>query len=101
MSRREKEYAIVKEMIDIYFDKHKASAYKKEELLGYVKKRLNACPFKDEKSFCSSCKIHCYKQDKRDEIKKVMTYVGPRLIYLRPKLFFCHLLEGLGLAKKL
>ena len=32
-----------------------------EKLKEYVSLRLNKCPFGENKTFCSNCKIHCYK----------------------------------------
>jgi len=54
------------------------------ELTEYALFRLEKCPFKVNKGFCSFCKVHCYKPDMRDEIKKVMKYSGPRMFFSHP-----------------
>ena len=41
--------------------------------------RLEKCPFKRNKGFCSYCKIHCYKPEYRAEMKEVMKYSGPKV----------------------
>ena len=38
-------------------------------LTEYALFRLEKCPFKVNKKFCSFCKIHCYKPDMREKIK--------------------------------
>ncbi|MBR1867434.1 MAG: nitrous oxide-stimulated promoter family protein [Clostridia bacterium] len=72
-----------------------------EELLSYAELRLSKCPFKDEKNFCSNCKIHCYQPEKRDMIKRVMRYSGPRMIFSHPILSIVHLIETKREKKKL
>lgn len=38
-------------------------------LTQYALFRLEKCPFKVNKKFCSFCKIHCYKPDMREKIR--------------------------------
>ena len=45
-----------------------------QELAEYAAFRLEKCPFKKNKGFCSYCKIHCYKPEYRAEMKEVMKY---------------------------
>ena len=63
------------------------------ELLDYANLRLSKCPHGDAKPFCSSCKIHCYKPDKKEAIREVMRYSGPRLIIRHPVIAVRHLVE--------
>lgn len=81
-------------MIDLYYKKHKDELIIKDELKKYVEFRLDKCPFQEEKTFCSNCKIHCYKKDMRELIKKVMRYSGPRMIFYHPILAIKHLVES-------
>ena len=82
-------------MIDLYYKKHKElSNGEKEELKKYVELRLNKCPFQENKTFCSNCKIHCYKKDMQEKIIMVMRYSGPRMILYHPILAIRHLRES-------
>ncbi len=88
--KREKEKAIVEDMVTLYCRKvHKTP--KKDrlcpecaEMLQYAKERSDRCPFMETKSFCVNCKVHCYKPEMREKIKKVMRYAGPRMIFYHP-----------------
>lgn len=48
-------------------------------LLAYAEKRRAFCP-KDPKPFCSHCDTHCYTPEKRELMREVMRYAGPRSI---------------------
>lgn len=93
MKNTDRGYSLVSLMIEKYYDKHKDLAYEKEDLLSYVEKKLSLCPHGDDKPFCSSCKIHCYDEIHRARIKKVMKYMGPRMIFYAPKQSLKHFLE--------
>lgn len=90
----EKEKRISFLMIDLYYKKHKNESISKEELKEYVELRLDKCPFQENKTFCSNCKIHCYKKDMKEQIKKVMRYSGPKMIFHHPILAIKHLIES-------
>ena len=53
------------------------------ELLEYAEKRRAFCP-QDKpgasKPFCSHCETHCYQPDKRELMRDVMRYAGPRAV---------------------
>ncbi len=59
----------------------------------YAFMRIDYCPFMETKTFCSSCKVHCYKKDMREKIKVVMRYAGPRMLFTNPILVTKHLFE--------
>jgi hypothetical protein len=61
----------------------------------YAEDRLTSCPFQEGKTTCVKCKVHCYSPAKRDEIKKVMRYSGPRILCHRPLLSILHVIDGL------
>ena len=65
-----------------------------EHLLKYAEQRVHNCVLKEKKTTCAKCTVHCYKPDMREEIKKVMRYAGPRMIYRHPVLALLHLLDG-------
>jgi hypothetical protein len=92
-----KEKKIVKLMIQIYSEGHDKKPLnenqKMQELLDYAYFRLDKCPFKDNKKFCSKCKVHCYKPEMRQQIKNVMRYAGPRMLFKHPILLFKHMLQ--------
>ena len=94
----EQETKTVELMIDLYCRDHHGS---KDslcpeccELFDYVKKRLEKCPFKENKPKCSKCTVHCYKPTMREKIKAVMRYSGPRMLYRHPILTGKHYLTG-------
>lgn len=65
------------------------------ELLDYAHKRLEHCPFQENKTTCGKCPVHCYKPKMRIRIKDVMRYVGPRLMLSNPIMSIQHALDGL------
>ena len=94
MSKIEKEKNIVAFMIEYYCKKNhnqKAIGKSCNDLVKYAHDRLNVCPFRENKSSCLKCKVHCYSNEKREEIKKVMSFVGPRMIYLMPIQYIKHI----------
>lgn len=71
------------------------------ELTGYALFRLEKCPFKVNKKFCSFCKIHCYKPDMREQIKAVMKYAGPRMLISHPIFATSHVVQMIKYKKSL
>jgi hypothetical protein len=63
------------------------------ELLNYAEKRLDKCPYGENKSACSKCEIHCYKPEMRRRITEVMQYSGPKIVTEHPLLAIEHLLR--------
>jgi hypothetical protein len=64
------------------------------ELMNYVSLRLERCRFGDEKPTCAKCPVHCYQRDRREQIRVVMRYAGPKMLWKHPWLSLCHLLDG-------
>lgn len=64
------------------------------ELLDYATARLERCPFQQEKPTCAKCPIHCYQAHRREQIKAVMRYAGPRLFWRHPILTVRHFLDA-------
>ena len=93
MKNSDRGLSLVDFMIDLYYKKHPAEDFEIKNLKTYVAKKLFLCPHGDEKPFCSSCKIHCYDDEHRKMIKKVMKYSGPRMIFFAPAEALRHLLE--------
>ena len=96
MKSMEREIKTVELMIDLYCRGQHGSednlCDECRKLLDYVKKRLEKCPFKEDKPKCSKCTVHCYKPDMREKIKAVMRYAGPRMLYRHPFLTGKHYL---------
>ncbi|WP_041668602.1 nitrous oxide-stimulated promoter family protein [Acetobacterium woodii] len=63
------------------------------ELLRYALKRLEHCQYGENKGACNKCHRHCYNQQKRQQIKMVMRFSGPRMIFYKPKSVIKHFLK--------
>lgn len=96
-SRKEREEASLKRMIQLYCKaKHNPETILCKdcsELLVYAKMKSHDCPFEDNKPACSICPVHCYQKKKRDKIKQVMRYAGPRMIYVHPLMAIDHFIS--------
>ena len=44
------------------------------------------------KTFCSNCKVHCYKEEMKEKIKIVMRYSGPRMLFYHPVMALKHVI---------
>ena len=63
-------------------------------LRDYTLLRVERCVYGEGKPVCSSCRIHCYQPERRDEIRRVMRYSGPRMLLIHPVLAIEHLFDG-------
>ena len=66
-----------------------------QQLLAYALQRLRHCPFQEHKPTCGKCLVHCYVPGKREKIRGVMRYAGPRMLFSHPILALAHLMDGL------
>jgi hypothetical protein len=48
----------------------------------------------ESKTFCSNCKVHCYKPEMREKIREVMRFSGPRMILHHPITSIRHVIES-------
>ena len=64
------------------------------ELQDYAINRLKECPYKEGKTTCTKCPVHCYKPDMREKIRTVMRYSGPRMAFRHPVLALFHIIDG-------
>lgn len=96
------EEAVLQKMVEIYCKKHHGQSLCPacQTLYQYAVKRNDGCPRKAEKTFCSSCPIHCYAPKMRTEMRKVMAYAGPRMMLYAPKLVVAHMVDSLGNRRK-
>ena len=93
--KREQEKRIVSQMIQLYCKKqHHQSDLCPDfrEVLSYAIDRSNHCPFMESKTFCSNCKVHCYRPEMRAKIRKIMRFSGPRMLLYHPVLAVSHML---------
>ncbi|MBP3655908.1 MAG: nitrous oxide-stimulated promoter family protein [Clostridia bacterium] len=96
-AKRQREKRIVAEMIALYCrNQHKSSSPCPEcaALIEYAHQRSDKCLFMESKTFCSNCRVHCYRSDMREQIRRVMRYSGPRMIRTHPILAMRHLIES-------
>lgn len=104
--KRKKEQMVVREMIMLYCRKNHSSYQKGKmcpecgELLTYAQERSEHCPFMEHKTFCSNCKVHCYKPAMREKIRKVMRFSGPRMLLYHPVLAIWHVVCSMKERKK-
>jgi hypothetical protein len=55
-----------------------------QDLMAYADLRLAACPFAPDKPVCAKCPVHCYQPEKRERIREVMRFAGPRMLFFDP-----------------
>lgn len=49
--------------------------------------------FGEEKPACKQCPVHCYQPAKREEMKQIMRWAGPRMLWRHPILTVRHLID--------
>ena len=94
-TKREREKELVSLMIRIYCrKKHSGRSLCQQcaALENYARQRSDKCPFMENKTFCSNCRVHCYKPEMREKIREVMRFSGPRMIFYRPVTAFRHVI---------
>ncbi len=64
-----------------------------ELILKYATERLDNCPFGESKTACADCRIHCYQTEMRQQIRDIMRFAGPRMMWYYPLDFIKHLLR--------
>lgn len=96
-SKRRREKAMVSRMIALYCRKQHRSkgglCPECAELADYARQRSDKCPFMETKTFCSNCRVHCYKPEMREKIRAVMRFSGPRMLFSHPAAAIRHLFE--------
>lgn len=103
-SKREREKETVSLMIAIYCRKKhggKTLCPDCAALERYARQRSDKCPFMETKTFCSNCKVHCYRKDMREKIRQVMGFSGPRMIFHHPVMAIRHVIETKKEKKRL
>jgi hypothetical protein len=97
--RMKRERRTVEAMLDIYCRGQHGVGHglceECETLRDYARQRLHRCPFQAGKTTCAKCPLHCYKPEMRAQIRAVMRYAGPRMLYRHPIMALQHLLDGI------
>jgi hypothetical protein len=97
-SRIDRERDTIEAMIELYcLENHRQADVCQEcsSLMEYVKLRLEHCPFQDQKPTCLNCTVHCYASKQRIQIRNVMRFSGPRMIFRHPIMTIYHVLDGI------
>lgn len=95
-NRIDREKITVSHMIKLYCKHHhkgKDLCDSCSHLHDYAMKRLENCPYEDDKPTCAECPIHCYRKKEKEEIRKIMRYSGPRMIFYHPIMAVFHLID--------
>lgn len=103
--KRTREKRMVSQMIALYCKKnHRTKNGLCPEcaaLADYARQRSDKCPFMESKTFCSNCKVHCYKPQMRAKIREVMRFSGPRMVFHHPVAAVRHVIETKREKKRL
>lgn len=83
-----------KETVSMMIDIRYKGSEEGEALKAYACSRIDKCPFMAEKTFCSQCRVQCYGQKEREQIREVMKYSGPRMLFRKPGMVIRHALAG-------
>ena len=106
-AKREREKKVVSLMISLYCHKKHVGFWEDvhrqmgaptlcaecAELDRYAQ-RIDRCPFMETKTFCSNCRVHCYKPEMREKIKEIMRFSGPRMVFHHPIMALRHVIES-------
>lgn len=96
MSRIEREKRVVSQMLTLYCRAHHGPqplCPDCRELQAYAWRRLERCRFGEAKTACQHCPLHCYAPARREAIRRVMRYAGPRMLFRHPLAALRHLLD--------
>jgi len=102
-SRRERETAIVRLMIRMFCEaNHNSKGTLCRECLDlsdYAEKRLLSCMYGDIKPVCKVCPVHCYSPQMREQMRLVMRWAGPRMIFRKPFFALTHMIDNFTASK--
>lgn len=66
-----------------------------ENLMQYAERRLEKCPYGENKPTCAKCPIHCYRPAQREMARDIMRFAGPRMPWRHPLRALHHLRDKL------
>jgi len=97
LTRIDKENKVLRAMIALYCRRNhgieQGLCVDCENLLQYSRERLANCPWGVNKPVCAQCTIHCYAPYRREHIRQVMRFSGPRMLLSHPWMAIRHLLH--------
>lgn len=92
--RLQRELTTITAMAKIYCQaKHKTRlnlCVECTEVMEYAQARLGTCPFGDDKPTCVNCTVHCFSHKRREQVRQIMRYAGPRMLWRHPVLTLFH-----------
>lgn len=104
-ARRTREKLVVSQMIAISCAGHHPASTRTEtahcgeavcpacsELDRFAVARTQRCRKMDTKTSCKECEHHCYSPRMQQQIREVMRYAGPRMLYRHPVSAIRHML---------
>lgn len=104
--RLRREYRTIESMLQIWCAARHGSETSRSdlcsacaELLAYAGQRLAKCPYGEDKPTCAKCPVHCYRRVQREQVREVMRYAGPRMLWRHPWQALLHILDNLRRAE--
>lgn len=70
------------------------------KLVEYSEQKVDKCVFRRSKPTCVKCRIHCYEPARREQMRTVMRYAGPRMMTRHPVMTIFHVVDGLRRPKR-
>ena len=104
MDRTEREIETVRRMISIHCrHNHRKGKLCQDcsKLFEYAEKRAKKCRFGEDKPACADCKVHCYRMEMRTQIREVMRFSGPRMVYSHPMDVIQHMMDKKRTKKRI
>lgn len=95
--RRRRELRTIDTMVRMYCGHHHGGrplCTECAELMKYAALRLEKCVFGDAKPTCANCVVHCYTAQMREQVRIVMRWAGPRMLWRHPIQGITHLIDG-------
>ena len=65
-----------------------------QQFLDYASVRLERCRYGLEKPTCAKCPVHCYRRERREQVRVIMRYARPRMLWEHPLMSLRHWLDG-------
>lgn len=103
--RRAREQLVISQMIALYCRENHGDVVRTRrsfsgepvcdacaELDMFAQARTKRCPHMATKTSCNKCATHCYPPAKRELIREVMRYAGPRMLLHHPVAAIRHLI---------
>ena len=70
------------------------------QLMEYAEQRIRSCPYGESKPACRKCSTHCYRNDMRQVIRKVMRSIAPLMPLRHPLVSVHHLIHALTAPRR-